>query len=379
MIGPGLLALFALVVSSCGDTGGSASDAQAEFAPITAAPDDAQTGGELTSLWAADVDFIDPGAAFYQPSFMVTGATQRNLVGWQPDDTSDPSPDFAESDPEVSDDYKTITYHLRSGVRFSPPVNREATSADVKYAIERTLLPGVSNGYSNVYFTAIEGYDDAVKAVKADPSTAPELKGIETPDDQTIVFHLTSTESALVVGALSLPASAPVPEEYAKQYDAESTSTYGAHQVATGPYMIQNDCVDESGEVTDENCAGDLTGYEPGKKIFLVRNPNWDESTDWRPAYLDTINIEEGFSDTVSATRKILTGSDQINGDFGLPAASVEEAATKYPDQLTVTPSGGNRYVSLNTSRPPFDDINIRKAVVANSDRVALRATAAAS
>lgn len=375
VIVPGLLALFALALSSCGDGGESASEAQAKFAPPLAAPDNAQTGGELTALAAGDVDYIDPGAAYYQFSYMVTSATQRGLVGWQPDDANDPTPDLAESDPEISDDFKTITYRLRSGIHFSPPVDREVTSADVKYALERTLLPGVSNGYSNIYFTAIDGYDDAVKAVKQDPAIAPEWSGIETPDDQTIVFHLTSPEATLVVGALSLPASAPVPEEYAKTYDAESTSTYGTNQVATGPYMIQNDCVDESGKIVDENCTGELTGYEPGKQIKLVRNPNWDENTDWRPAYLDSINIEEGFSDTVSATRKVLTGSHSVNGDYGLPAASVEEAATKYPDQLTVTTSGGNRYVALNTSRPPFDDINIRKAVIANSDRVALRAT----
>ena len=40
-----------------------------------------------------------------------------------------------------------------------------------------------------------------------------------------------------------------------------------------------------------------------------------------------------------------------------------------------MTPSGGNRYVALNTREPPFDDINVRKAVIANSDRAALRAT----
>ena len=36
-----------------------------------------------------------------------------------------------------------------------------------------------------------------------------------------------------MIGALTLPVSAPVPEEYAKQYDAENPSTYGEHQLAT--------------------------------------------------------------------------------------------------------------------------------------------------
>lgn len=362
---PGLIAALAIGLSACGgsDDNESVSSAQAKYTPVTAPPDNAQQGGKLTALAAGDVDYIDPGAAFYQFSYMVTSGTVRGLLSWQPDDVDKPTPDFADGEPEVSSDFKTITFHTKSGIKYSPPVNREATSADVKYALERTLLPGVANGYSNVYFTSIDGYDEAVKAVEKDPTTAPEWKGIETPDDNTIIFHLTEPAATVVVGALSLPASAPVPAEYAKKYDAETTSAYGTHQVATGPYMIENDS------------SGELTGYSPGKEIKLVRNPNWDPNSDWRPAYLDSIDLQEGFADTVSATRKILTGSAQVNGDYGLPAQSLKLAATQYPDQLSLTTSGGNRYVALNTSKPPFDDINLRKAVVAASDRDALRAT----
>ena len=43
----------------------------------------------------------------------------------------------------------------------------------------------------------------------------------------------------------------------------------------TGPYMIEND---ESGK---------LTGYMGS--VIVVRNPNWDESTDYKPAYVDSI------------------------------------------------------------------------------------------
>ena len=79
----------------------------------------------------------------------------------------------------------------------------------------------------------------------------------------------------MVEQALSLPISAPVPEEFAKQYDAQNPSAYGEHQVATGPYYVTN--------------------YQPGKDITLDRNPNWDPNTDWRPAYVDKIDFQEGF------------------------------------------------------------------------------------
>lgn len=348
-----------------GDSTSDVSKASEQFAAPTTAPDGAKRGGDLTVLAASDVDNIDPGATYYQFGYMVTDATQSALVGYAPGDI-DARPVLAASEPTLSDDGKTITYKLRDDVKFSPPVNRTVTSADVKYAIERALLPGVANGYAQTYLKGIVGFDDALKQAQSDPTGgAPDLAGITTPDDTTLVIELTDTTSIGVEGALSLPVSAPVPEEYAKRYDAQNPSTYGTHQVATGPYMIENDS------------SGELTGYTPNKEIHLVRNPNWQASDgDHRPAYLDDITIQEGFADTVSAGKKILTGSAEVNGDFTTPPSVIKQAATSGdPDQLTLTPSGGNRYVTLNTSTPPFDDINVRKAVIANANRADLRNT----
>ena len=36
-----------------------------------------------------------------------------------------------------------------------------------------------------------------------------------------------------------MPVTAPVPEEYAKKYDANTPTTYGNYQVSTGPYRFQ--------------------------------------------------------------------------------------------------------------------------------------------
>jgi peptide/nickel transport system substrate-binding protein len=358
----GVLALLGLTLAACGSSSSqSTTEAAAKFAPPTAAPDNAKKGGTLNVISAGDVDYIDPGAAYYQFTYLVTSASQRALLSWQPDDVANPTPDLASGDPTISSDNKTITFKIKPGIKYSPPlgggtgVTRPVKSADVKYAIERALLPGVANGYAAAYLGALEGFKQAEAAVKKDPTVAPNISGIQTPDDQTLVLKLTQPEAAIVVQALSLPISAPVPEEYAKQYDAQNPSAYGQHQVATGPYYV--------------------TSYEPGKQIIMDRNPNWDSATDWRPAYLDKINIQEGFSDTVSAGKKILTGTDQVNGDFSAEPETLKLSATKYPNQLTLTPGGGNRYVALNTSKPPFDNINVRKAVVAQSDREALVAT----
>ncbi|MFN8152422.1 MAG: ABC transporter substrate-binding protein [Solirubrobacterales bacterium] len=367
---PGILAVAAVTLAACGsdssDSSTDTSDAAEQFAAVTEAPDDAQQGGDLTVIAASDVDYIDPGAAYYQFTFMVTAATQSPLTAYAPGDIDKASPMLAAEEPEVSDDGKTITYTLRDDVKFSPPVNRVATAADVKYAIERSLLPGVPNGFVQTYLSGVQGIDKAIKEAQDNPTGgAPDISGITAPDDTTLEIKLDNTTSIGVIGALSLPVSSPVPEEYAEKYDAENPSTYGEHQVATGPYMIEND---------DQ---GNLTGYTPNKEIHLVRNPNWKASDgDFRPAYLDDITIQEGFADTVSAAKKVLTGSGLVNGDFTTPPAAIKQAAQEGEEgQLSLTPSGGNRYVALNTQEPPFDDINVRKAVIANSNRVDLRNT----
>ncbi len=395
-----LVAGLAVGLSACGGGGSSTTGGQeaagipSEFKAPTAAPDNAAKGGSLTVLNEGDIDYMDPGAAYYQVTYSLTLATQRTLMGWPPDATQ-PQPDLADGQPQVSDDGKTITFKIRSGVKYSPPVDREVKAQDVKYAIERSLLPGVPNGYTRAYLADIVGFDQAEQQLKQDKTTAPDISGIETPDDHTLVIHLTRSSSVPVIQALSLPVSAPVPEEYAKKYDAESPSTYGQYVTFTGPYMVQNDCnvkVDTSthtAKATNPNCTGKLTGYKPGKEIDIVRNPNWDgEATgDYRPAYLDSITIQEGFSDPTSASQKILSGDSQISGDFPPSKTIVEQVATgsKYStDQLVATPSGGNRYIALNMTKPPFgpgeglsaqDALNIRKAVIANSDRTALRNT----
>ena len=288
-------------------------------------------------------------------------------MSWQPDDTAEPTPDLATGEPEISDDNKTITFTIKDGIKYSPPLqDREVTSADVKYAIERDPAAGRPERLHGDLPGRRRRLKEAQAAVAKDETTAPDISGIETPDDHTIVFHLNKSSVLGVLGALSLPVSSPVPEDYAKEFDAESPSTYGEHAVFTGPYMVENDSVRRAHRLL----AGQGDHDRP--------EPELGSDTDWRPAYLDTITVQEGFTDPTSASKKILDGSASVSGDFPPSPTVVKEVAQggKYdPSLMTATPSGGNRYVALNTAEPPFDDINVRKAVIANSDRVALRNT----
>src|SRR3954467_3601852 len=335
-------ASLALVVAGCGSSKDEGSSTPAKPGG-TPAGSSAKKGGDLKVLYGGDVDNIDPRQTYYQYGNIVAYATQRPLYSYKPDDAKTPQPDLADGPPQISGDGKTVTVKIRSGVKFSPPVNREVTSADVKYALESGFLKTVNGPYLGAYMGDLHGLQ-AFKDGKAD-----EISGIETPDPQTIVFKLDRPRGAIVAGMLSMPASAPVPKEYAKKFDAQNPSTYAQHVVATGPYMVQNDA------------QGNLTGWKPNEFIKLVRNPNWDAKTDYKPAYLDTITIQEGV-DPQAPTRQILSGQSSASGDFQLPAEILAQTS-KNPAQkaqLVLTPPTGRyRYIALNNRVKPFDDVNV--------------------
>jgi peptide/nickel transport system substrate-binding protein len=346
------LALAGAVLAGCG--GGSNGSDSDERGTTGGAPIEGKQGGKLTMLWTDDVDNIDPGITYYQMGYMVSYATQRPLYSWKPDDGEKAVPDLAEADPQVSRDGKTVTVRIRDGVRFSPPVDREVTSKDVKYAIERGFFNTVANGYAGNYFADVLGAKPGAK-----PGT--EIDGIRTPDDRTITFKLSRGTGGVLAGALALPLSAPVPEEYAATFDKQNPSLYGQNQVATGPYMIENDP------------SGKAIGYEAGRSIHLVRNPNWVKSTDYKPAYVDEIVMPQGNDDTTVASRRVIEGENMLTGDFSPPPNVLAEVVRRRKDQLALIPAGSARYVSMNTTVAPFDDVNVRRAVVAGFDREAMR------
>jgi peptide/nickel transport system substrate-binding protein len=357
----GVLCGLTLALSACG--GSSSSSSSAGAAPTSGGLKPAlsgagevlnngKKGGTLTVFQHEDFQHLDPGEGYFALDYQVLYATQRPLYIFSPNNAQAPIPDLASGPAQLSDGGKTVTVHIRPNVRFSPPVNRAATSADVAYAIERGANPNVANPYFPAYFFYIQG---------ADKATGGPIPGISTPNPTTIVFHLTGPYGSFFEGALSLPLSAPVPKSFAAPLDAKKPTAYGStSEVATGPYMIQS------------NAQGKFIGigYQPGKSLTMVRNPNWNASTDPRPAYLDKIVINIGGDQNVIGPQ-VLKGSSMVDGDTP-SAADVKLAYQHYYNQLVAVPGAGDFYIALNNHAGPFANVNARKALWAATDRVAM-------
>jgi peptide/nickel transport system substrate-binding protein len=245
-----------------------------------------------------------------------------------------------------------VTVKLKQGIKYATvdkntAINgKEVKAADVKYAFERALNPSVPNGYFAAYFTAIAGSDKA---------KGGDISGITTPDDQTVQFRLDEPTGATLAKALVMPIAIPVPKSHVAQFDAKQPNPYETDpekQAFTGPYMVQD--------------------YQSGKSMTLVRNPNWVAGTDSRPAYLDRIEWVLNADPNV-AGRQIFNGTGLVNGDTPTPG-TVRRFARQAKERISFSPLG-NRWVPLNTQKKPFSDINVRKAVLAATDRRAMQLT----
>jgi peptide/nickel transport system substrate-binding protein len=101
-----------------------------------------------------------------------------------------------------------------------------------------------------------------------------------------------------------------------------------------------------------------------------VRNPNWDASKDFRPAYLNEIQIKIGGTNSVIG-RQVLEGTNIIENEP--PAQSnVRLAAEKFKSQLEISPGAGDHYIGVNNHSGVFTNENLRKAFYAALDREAM-------
>ena len=195
----------AVAVSACGSSNKSNSSTTpaaasglslAGLANTAPNPSAQHMGGTLNLISNEGWEHLDPAASYFQIDYLIVYATQTPLYEFTP--TSDtPHPLLASGPPEISADGKTVTVHIKSGWKFSPPVNRVITSKDVEWAFERMFNANVQNGYAGGYFPIVGASQGG--------TTDKPIPGISTPNATTIVFHLTKPFGETMAQALTLP------------------------------------------------------------------------------------------------------------------------------------------------------------------------------
>jgi len=325
--------------SSGGSSGGSsASGSNAAFnAGVTKVVNPStKKGGTLTFALSSTPDSFDPGNTYYAWTFDMTRLWATPLVTYK----SCPGacgntlvPGIATSLGTVSDNGLVWTYHLKQGLKFED--GTPVTSADVKYAVERTYDRAVlANGPT--YFPVLLA-DPKYPGPYKDKTG--NLTSITTPDASTIQFHLQSPFPDFNYVA-SLPQTAPVPPS------KDTGSNYQLHPLSTGPYMFQS--------------------YQVNKQATLVPNPNWTPNEDPQVSQLASkvvINLNVNAADL---DNRLLAGDVDIDAQgIGVQAATRAKILSNPSLEKDADASPGNRewFTYINTKVAPLNNVACRQAV----------------
>jgi len=368
-----LVAVLGLVAAACGgDDDGGTTATTGETG--TTGTQEFQQGGTLNLAMVGDITTLDPQKSYYSVEWEYQRCCLlRMLLSYNGSPTSeggsDLMPDIASALPEVSSDGLTWTFTMKSGIFYSPPFQDvEVTSGDIVRAIERMADPEASVGGYPFYYSPIEGFDD-FGAGEADS-----ISGLQTPDDSTLVVT-TSAPAGEVPYLFSLIASAPIPPNGDARLGAAEghTENYGQFLVATGPYMLLGSEAMDFSLPADEQTP--VAGWDIGRSIQMVRNPSYDPATDGlRPAYPDAINVAIG-GDEADLFNKVQQGELDAVVDGLVPAQQLRAYTTDPTLQpfLHISQDDAIRYLEFNLATPPFDDVNVRKAVNFAIDKAGMR------
>ncbi|MCP1428549.1 peptide/nickel transport system substrate-binding protein [Microbacterium foliorum] len=337
---PGFIAVAAasaLLITGC-SAGGGGSDASQPGTGGTP-----EKGGTVHMLQNADFSYLDPSRGFDGGVNAFYRLIYRGLTMQAAGDADDPNkivPDLAEKLGEASDDGLTWTYTLKDDIFFDDgtPITSEA----MKFGISRSWDPqvGIGSPYLRQVIDAPDGYQG--------PYVTGDLPTIETPDDKTIVFHLKKPFPEFD-NVLAQPNAVPFPE------GTGAGDEFIKDVIASGPYT--------------------LAEYTPGSSIVLERNEYWDDKTDdVRKAYPDSWEFEIGIDPATIDERMIAGQSDDQNAIAGtVSAASLPRLQTpQLKDRAITADAFCTTYMSMNTTKAPFDNADVRTAINWAIDRSAL-------
>lgn len=224
---------------------------------------------------------------------------------------------------EISPDGLTYTFALRQGVKWHD--GTDFTAADVKFSLEALKANGPR---ARITFAAIDSVD--------------------TPDDHTVVLHL-SRPAPYLLKSLTSTESPIVPAHAYPDADLRSSPNNNA-PIGTGPF--------------------ELVEWVQGSHVTLKKNPNY-----WREGhpYLDQIVIR--FVGDASATSNALeTGEADVSFNVSLPdverlganqALSVLSQRDTYLNNTSV--------LEFNLENPNLAKPEVRHAIAQAIDRDFIR------
>ena len=289
-------------------------------------------GGTLYLATFADMG-LDPAVA----SDGLSGAAMsESSRGWSTSTLRRTSSPTWHDITRISPDGVAYRFFLREGVRFHD--GSELFASDVKRSIERALHPSTPSPAASLY-DMIVGYG-AYSAGKAD-----HLEGVVVEGEYVVTIRL-SQPDARFLSVLALHPLRPVCPSAGDRYD-DTWEPCGA-----GPYKLAHG------------------GWERGRSLLLTRHEGY-----FRPGlpYVDAIQWTFGMN---RATEIYAFEDGRIDLTRNQSDAELQalRADPRWSPFLAAEPDRIIDGEVMNTEIPPFDNVEVRRAVAAAIDRDHYRA-----
>jgi oligopeptide transport system substrate-binding protein len=232
-----------------------------------------------------------------------------------------------------SPDGRVYTFHLRANARWSngDPV----TAADFEYSLKRIMTPATGAKYANILYPIL----NAEAFNKGQGKTADDM-GVKALDPRTLQITL-ERPTPYFLELLTHQTGAPV--------QRANVERFGADFVRPGNLV--------------SNGAFRLTENVPNSHIRMVKNPHFHDAAN---VGIDVVNFIP-HQDLAAGARRFLAGELHVTTD--IPADQIRFLRQRLGDQVKVTPYLGTWYFAFNTSKAPFDDIRVRRALSLVIDR----------
>lgn len=281
---------------------------------------------------AQEPDTLDPHRATAQWEGNIIGDMLMGLM--TEDAAGDPVPGMA-SGYEVSPDGLTWTFHLRDDVVWSDGV--PVTADDFVFALHRINDPATAAQYATL--THVIRNARAVSLGEA----RPEAMGVRAIDARTLELTL-EHPAPYLPHLLTHYTMFPLPR-HVLEAAGEGWVKPGVY-VSNGPYV--------------------LSVYRPGEYVELVKNPRFFDAAH---VAIDTVRFY-GQDDQVAALKRFRAGEyDTVSG---VPGQMIAELRRSVPGALRIAPMYATSYLAFNTTRAPFSDVRVRRALALAVDRTAI-------
>ena len=281
--------------------------------------------GVVLKLYGIDPITLDPAVSGEMTSHEYIVQLFSGLI--RLDGNLEPAPDIAQRW-QISDDGRTYTFYLRQDARFDD--GRRVTAGDFKYSWERACNPATGSRVAATYLGDIVGVGDVLAG------KSREISGVRVVDDSTLQVTIDAPKSYFL-SKLTYPTAFVV-----DRANVEMGREWWRQPNSTGPFQLKK--WDENNLLVlekNELYYGEMAGID--QVVFQL----WSgvPMRMYETGEIDAADVSVDYIDRVTDT------------------------AGPFYRELRVAPELSFSYLGFNSTRPPFDDVNIRRAFTQAVDK----------